>query len=72
MTGRNLQLVEKITKLNPWSTSNNRLKHALAAAEQVEVPVQIGGTCQIYVLFYLREEMLITMPWKMKRKYLEN
>ena len=40
VTGRNLQLVEELSKLNPWSTSNNKMKHALAAAEQVEVPVQ--------------------------------
>ena len=40
VTGKNLQLVKSISKLDPWTTSYGKLKEALVAAEMVEVPEQ--------------------------------
>ena len=40
VTGKNLQLVKSISKLNPWTTSYGKLKEAFVAAEMVEVPEQ--------------------------------
>ena len=38
VTGKNLQLLKDITGMDPWTTSNGRLKEALVGAELVEVP----------------------------------
>ena len=38
VTGKNLKLLKDITGMDPWTTSNGRLKEALVGAELVEVP----------------------------------
>ena len=40
VTGKNLWLVQEITKINPWSCTNRQIKIALHSAEQVDVPLQ--------------------------------
>ena len=39
VTGKNLQLVQDMTKLNPWTSSGKNLKAALAEFERVDVPL---------------------------------
>lgn len=40
VTGRNLRLVQEMSGLDPWTTSQGRLKTALRREEMVAVPVQ--------------------------------
>ena len=40
VTGKNMQLVQDLTNLDPWTTSYGKLKAALVTAEMVEVPQQ--------------------------------
>ena len=40
VTGKNLQFVQDLTNLDPWTTGNGKLKATLVTAEMVEVPQQ--------------------------------
>ena len=81
VTGKNLQFVQDLTNLDPWTTGNGKLKAALVTAEMVEVPQRerervvfiqrspsrTCGACPTCALSWLREVKPTDQHWNLKK-----
>ena len=68
VTGRNLNLVQEMTRLNPWTTTRGKLKAAPEDHEKVDVPLLDRWRCPTCANSSAREVKLSSMQMKLNRK----